>query len=214
MIKVCGMRDAQNIREVEALGVDWMGFIFWPSSKRYCKEKPAYLPSACKRVGVFVNADVAEVVTKCLDYQLDLVQLHGNEDRQYVLQLRKALGMAEIAPMIIKAMSLKSVSDLEKCNDYVGFVDYFLFDTPSPGYGGTGKRFDWSIIDSYMLFTPFILSGGIGLDSIDSLNAFSNPFCIGCDLNSRFEVSPGVKDVAKLREFIVNAPFNTKENLS
>lgn len=196
------MRDAQNIREVEALGVDWMGFIFWSPSKRCCSEKPTYLPENCKRVGVFVNAEIEEIVDKTIEYRLDLVQLHGKEDRQYVMSLRKALGSADQTPLIIKAMALKAKEDLAKCDQYVGFVDYFLFDTPSPGYGGTGKSFDWSLLDGYSSFTPFILSGGIGPDSAADVNAFSNPFCVGIDLNSKFEIEPGLKNVELLKEFI------------
>lgn len=204
MIKVCGMRDAQNIREVEALGIDWMGFIFWKPSKRYCAQKPEYLPENCKRVGVFVNAEIDEIVDKCKEYRLDLIQLHGKEDRAYVIQLRRALAEAEIGniPLFIKAFALQSQDDLKKCDQYVGFVDYFLFDTPTPGYGGSGKNFDWSMLETYTLFTPFLLSGGIGPDSADLVNAFNNPFCAGIDLNSKFESAPGLKDVEKLKAFI------------
>lgn len=213
--KVCGMRSADNIREVEALGIDWMGFIFWKPSKRYCAEKPEYLPKKCKRVGVFVNADVNEIVEKVLEYKLDLVQLHGKEDRAYIIKLRKAIAetLEDVAkedseesyskiPLIIKALSLSKKEDLQKTNDYIGFVDYFLFDTPSSTYGGTGKSFDWSLLENYCQFTPFLLSGGIGLDSIPALNAFHNPFCVGYDLNSRFESVPGVKDIEKLKSFV------------
>lgn len=213
MIKVCGMRNAQNIKDVEALGIDWMGFIFWPLSKRYSKEKPAYLPTKCKKVGVFVNASVEEVAEKCKEYGLDLVQLHGDEDRGYVVSLRRTLAENEVAPMIIKALALKTKEDLKKCDEFVGFVDYFLFDTPSAGYGGTGQKFDWSLLDAYCLFTPFLLSGGIGPDSIDALKDFQNPFCVGFDLNSKFEIEPGLKNVEALKSFIEALP-NPRNELS
>lgn len=203
MIKVCGMRESQNIREIESLGIDWMGFIFWPQSKRYCSVKPDYLPTLCKRVGVFVNAEIDEVVQKTIEYGLDFVQLHGDEDRAYILELRKALAQSNVVPMMIKALSLQSKADLARCNQYVGFVDYFLFDTPSAGYGGTGKTFDWSLLNEYSYFTPFLLSGGVGPKSVDAIMEFNNPFCAGFDLNSQFESAPGVKDVKLLREFIV-----------
>lgn len=208
MIKVCGMREAQNIKDVEALGIDWMGFIFWPPSKRFCSVKPDYLPEQCKKVGVFVNASIEEVVDKVKEFGLDLVQLHGKEDRQYVVSLRKALAEVDVTPMLIKALSLKSKADLSKCDEYVGFVDYFLFDTPSPRYGGTGKAFDWSLLDDYMLFTPFLLSGGIGPESAEAIKAFDNPFCVGYDLNSKFEIEPGLKNVDILKDFLPKLPNN------
>jgi len=203
IVKVCGMRDADNIREVEALGVDWMGFIFWEPSKRYCSKKPDYLPS-CKRVGVFVNAKTEEIVEKVKEYELDVIQLHGDETRASVVQVRKAIFEAGIekCPLLVKALSLKVETDLRKCEEFVGFVDYFLFDTPTPGYGGTGQKFDWSLLDGYCKFTPFILSGGIGIDSIPALANFSNPMCCGIDLNSKFEDAPGLKNVEKIREML------------
>lgn len=201
------MREAGNIREVESLGIDWMGFIFWPQSSRYCSVKPDYLPKSCKRVGVFVNADVLDIVDKYLEYHLDAIQLHGDEDKVYVWQLRKALGAvgdANFHPyQLIKAVSLTSAADFSsKCEPLVGFVDYFLFDTPTSGRGGSGRSFDWSLLDSYRLMTPFLLSGGIGSDSVESLNSFEHPCCEGFDLNSRFESEPGMKDVARLRTFL------------
>lgn len=215
-IKVCGMRDAANIQAVEALGVNWMGFIFWPKSKRCCQEKPAYLPGMTdadpaqrtKRVGVFVNAEIGEVVEKYLEYKLDAIQLHGDEDRKYVFMLRGAIGALseeQFHPyQLIKAVSLKKAQDIEaKCESLVGFVDYFLFDTPSAGYGGTGTTFDWKLLEQYKYMTPFFLSGGIGLETLPAVKAFEHPCCQGFDLNSRFETAPGLKDVSKLREFLV-----------
>lgn len=197
------MRDAQNIRDVEKLGIDWMGFIFWEKSKRFCEKKPDYLPS-CKRVGVFVNAEPECIVEKVKDFQLDVIQLHGDEERASVVKIRRAIfdSGIEKCPLLVKALSLKSENDLRKCDEYVGFVDYFLFDTPTSGYGGTGRQFDWKMLDSYCKFTPFILSGGIGLDSIEALSEFRNPMCCGIDLNSRFEDQPGLKNVEKLREML------------
>lgn len=207
IVKVCGMREAQNIRDVEALGVNWMGFIFWPQSKRLCSEVPAYLPVACKRVGVFVNAEVEEIVEKTVAYGLDIIQLHGDESRPYIMQLRQALYAHPALTdgpvrQIVKAMSLKEKSDLQRCEPYVGFVDYFLFDTPSAGYGGTGRQFDWQLLSEYNCMTPFILSGGIGPDSVEALKAFQHPCLAGIDLNSRFEVSPGLKDVPAIASFL------------
>lgn len=204
-IKVCGMRDAANIRAVEALGVDMMGFIFWPGSKRYCETKPDYLP-AVDRVGVFVNAPVEDVVARFLDYGLAAIQLHGDEDRQYIMQLRSAIGALpeeQYRPYrLIKAIPMRMQEDLAQCEPFVGFVDMFLFDTASAGYGGTGKQFDWHLLDGYRFMTPFLLSGGIGPDSVAALREFKHPCCEGYDLNSRFEQEPGLKEVERLRVFL------------
>ena len=202
IVKVCGMRDAANIREVEALGIDWMGFIFYPKSARYCAEVPSYLPTRCKRVGVFVNAGIEDVVKHVGDYGLQVVQLHGDEDRLYVMKLRQALGAVDHVCTIVKAFSLSKPEDLQACEPLVGFVDYFLFDTPTAGYGGSGKQFDWSMLSQYHCMTPFLLSGGIGPDSRADLSRFEHPCCEGIDLNSKFEKAPGLKDVAALRKFL------------
>ncbi len=202
IVKVCGMRDAQNIREVEALGIDWMGFIFYPPSKRYCAEVPGYLPTRCKRVGVFVDAEIPDIVQHVLDYGLQVVQLHGQEDRLYVMQLRQALGAINKVCTIVKALAVQSAADFQPCEALVGFVDYFLFDTPCAGYGGSGERFDWSLLNAYHCMTPFLLSGGIGPDSLAALKQVNHPCCDGIDLNSRFETAPGLKHVDALRTFL------------
>lgn len=202
MIKVCGMRDAQNIREVDALGVDMIGFIFWPGSKRYCAQKPAYLPKA-KRVGVFVNASIGEIVEKVRDYELYIVQLHGDEDLAYVTKLHKALADAALTqPIVVRAIQVSSRSQVIKANMWDGFVDGILFETPTNGYGGSGESFDWSLLSSYRGNAPFFLTGGIGPQSLEALKEFSHPRWAGVDLNSRFELEPGLKDVAMLKPFI------------
>lgn len=202
MIKVCGMRDAQNIREVDALGVDMIGFIFWPGSKRYCAEKPAYLPNA-KRVGVFVNASISEIVEKVREYELYIVQLHGDEDLAYVSKLHKELDAASVKrPIVIRAIQVSSRSQVIKANMWDGFVDGILFETPTNGYGGSGESFDWSLLSSYRGNAPFFLTGGIGPQSLEALKEFSHPRWAGVDLNSRFEIEPGLKDVEMLKPFI------------
>lgn len=210
IVKVCGMREAENIRAVEAVLADtqasekWMGFIFWDKSKRYCAEKPAYLPKDCKRVGVFVNAEVEVIAAKAKEFDLTHVQLHGDENRMYVMQLRQTLAAAGKKCVIIKAVNVQTKADLEKCEPLVGFVDYFLFDAPTIGRGGSGSCFDWSLLNEYRMMTPFVLSGGIGPESAEALKHFSHPCWEGIDLNSKFESAPGIKDVKKLREFLLN----------
>ena len=199
MIKVCGMREAENIREVEALCIDWMGFIFWPKSSRYVSERPAYLPTRCKRVGVFVNEEVEQVKRIADDYALDFIQLHGSESPDYVRRLRMVCGNCITA---IKAFNIATIEDLETTKAYEGIVDYFLFDTKGKCVGGNGEKFDWSVLDNYVDETPFLLSGGIGPDDAGRVKTFHHSKCIGIDLNSRFEVKPGMKDVTALARFL------------
>ena len=196
------MRNAENIREVEALGIDMMGFIFYPKSSRYVCERPTFLPQKCKRVGVFVNEDVENIKKIADDYALDFIQLHGHESTDFISSLRSLCGDS-IA--IIKAFNIATKEDLEKTAPYAGLVDYFLFDTKGPSAGGNGEKFDWSILDAYNGDTPFLLSGGIGPDDAATLNSqlsTLNSHCIGIDLNSRFEIEPGIKDIIKLKTFL------------
>ena len=192
------MRDAENIREVEALGIDWMGFIFWPKSSRYVSKRPAYLPTKCKRVGVFVDASIEEIMQKVQDYALDAIQLHGHESPDYIHALRVDGGFAAV----IKAFNIATAADLEATKSYEGLADYFLFDTKGKSVGGNGEKFDWSVLEAYTGDTPFLLSGGIGPDDAERVIAFHHSKCVGLDLNSKFEVAPALKDINKLREFI------------
>ena len=194
LIKVCGMREAENIREVEALHPDWMGFIFWPKSKRYVKEIPNHLPTQVKRVGVFVDETIEKVIQTAETYALDLIQLHGHESPEYAAQLSRW--------KTIKAFNIADAEDFEQTKVYEGITDYFLFDTKGKSVGGNGEKFDWSVLASYHGETPFLLSGGIGPEDAESVKAFHHPKCIGIDLNSRFEIEPGLKDINKLKEFI------------
>ena len=199
LIKVCGMREAENIREVEALGIDLMGFIFWPKSSRYVSERPAYLPTRCKRVGVFVNEDAETIRKIAEDYALDYIQLHGHESPDFICRLRSLCGDS-IAT--IKAFNIATTEDLEATKPYEGIVDYFLFDTKGKSVGGNGEKFDWSVLADYVGETPFLLSGGIGPDDAERVRTFNHPKCIGIDLNSRFELSPALKDINKLKSFL------------
>ena len=205
IIKVCGMRDAENIREVEALGIDLMGFIFWPKSSRYVSERPAYLPTKCKRVGVFVDEDIETVKRIAEDYALDYIQLHGHETPDYIRSLRVADGFP-VDIRLIKALSISSRNDIATYRTYEGLVDFFLFDTKAQLPGGSGQQFDWSILSAYDGNTPFLLSGGIGPDDAERLTDHPSPLtskhCLGIDLNSRFEVAPALKDINKLKTFI------------
>lgn len=218
VIKVCGMRDAQNIREVSQLGVDMIGMIFYPKSPRYVEMQSSHagiIPDYVKediniksakspaRVGVFVDDMVQNIVTRVVNYHLDYVQLHGNEPREMCENLRLTLD-PDIRPgiKIIKAISVSDASDIQKYKEYVGAVDLFLFDTKCKTVGGSGRQFDWQVLEQYDGEIPFLLSGGIGPEDASRLHAFHHPKCIGIDLNSRFEIEPGVKDVEKLKGFL------------
>ncbi len=218
VIKVCGMRDARNIREVSQLGVDMIGMIFYPKSPRYVEMQSSHagiIPDYAKedisidssktpaRVGVFVDDMVQNIVTRVVNYHLDYVQLHGNEPREMCENLRSTLD-PDIRPgiKIIKAISVSDASDIQKYKEYVGAVDLFLFDTKCKTVGGSGQQFDWQVLEQYDGEVPFLLSGGIGPEDASRLHAFHHPKCIGIDLNSRFEIEPGVKDVEKLKGFL------------
>ena len=201
MIKVCGMRDAENIREVEALGIDLMGFIFWTKSSRYVSERPAYLPTKCKRVGVFVDEDIETVKRIADEYALDYIQLHGHESPDYIRALRVVDGFP-VDIHLIKAISVSGRDDIATYKSYEGLVDYFLFDTKCPSVGGSGQQFDWSLIQSYAGELPFLLSGGIGPADAPRICQFRHPLMAGVDVNSRFESAPGLKDPALLKTFI------------
>lgn len=197
IVKVCGMRDAQNIKDVESLGIGMMGFIFYRRSPRFCEGLPAYLPSRCKRVGVFVNSNFDEIKAKQQSFQLHYIQLHGNETPAFANHLREALNVK-----VIKAFSITSPFPAGLIESYEGACDLFLFDTPTTSFGGSGRTFDHALLSDYRGNTPFLLSGGIGLSNASEFTGPIHPLCIGVDLNSRFEAAPGLKDVALLRQFL------------
>jgi phosphoribosylanthranilate isomerase len=200
IIKVCGMRDSRNIRDVEALHPDMMGFMFWPGSKRYVSCKPDYLPNLC-RVGVFVNPEPEYVKEKAQEYCLDRIQLHGTETPKFCSTVRLITGLP-----IIKAIQVASAADFEQCAqyEYDTSVDMFLFDTKCSGWGGSGQEFDWSLLDNYKGSKPFLLAGGIGSGMEDRIHAIHHPQFCGIDLNSRFETEPALKEITKLSLFINN----------
>lgn len=208
------MRDADNIRDISALGVDMIGLIFYPPSPRYVQQFssgagiiPDYAPDMGKtplRVGVFVDDMPQNIVTRVYNYKLDYIQLHGNEPRETLENLRATID-PDIKPniKIIKAISVSSAEDIKKYKEYVGAADLFLFDTKCKTVGGSGEQFDWQVLQAYDGDVPFILSGGIGPDDAERVRNFHHPKCIGIDLNSKFEIEPALKDVEKLKQFLV-----------
>lgn len=203
IVKVCGMRDPENIRAVDSLeAVNWMGFIFYPKSPRYVESLPAHMPERARRIGVFVNATAEFILNHVTDYRLDGIQLHGSETPGFCQILREMLPHSHRSFLIVKAFSIASVADLSNVYAYHGFCDYFLFDTKCSEYGGSGQTFDWSILHRYHGHTPFLLSGGIGPESLNQLTSFWHPQWAGIDLNSRFEQAPCIKDTTLLKQFL------------
>lgn len=202
LVKVCGMREPGNIEKVAQLGVDMMGFIFYPKSPRFASQSVARTAAdknVC-RVGVFVNESVELISDKILQFDLNAVQLHGNESRELCEQLHEQNGLLKV----IKAISVSTAGDIQKYKEYVGAVDYFLFDTKCKTVGGSGQQFDWQVLENYDGDVPFILSGGIGPEDVERIRNFHHPKCIGIDLNSKFEMEPGLKDVEMLKTFLEN----------
>ena len=220
LIKVCGMRQAHNIHEVEQTGIDLMGFIFYPKSPRFVSMMPSHsgivpdhAPAGTsgtaggerhvRRVGVFVDDMAQNIITRVYNHELDYVQLHGSETPRFIDNLRRTID-PDIRPGIrfIKALSIGSIGDFALWKQYRGHADMLLFDTRCRSHGGSGNKFDWSLLDAYDGDIPFLLSGGIGPDDAPAIRSISHPQFAGIDLNSGFETEPGIKDVTLLRRFI------------
>jgi len=200
-IKVCGMRDPVNITGVVAANPDFLGFIFYPKSKRFVGFKPspevlAVVPDAVKKVGVFVNENLENVLQVSAGWDLDAVQLHGNESPEICNHL-KHNGL-----IVIKAFSIDESFDFDTLKEYCDCCDYFLFDTKGPLHGGTGQKFNWQLLSKYQLEKPFFISGGISPDDIGAIKEFDHPMLFGIDINSGFEISPVLKDIGKVHKFI------------
>lgn len=195
-IKICGLRHPDNIREVMALQPDYIGFICYPGSKRFIGTLEANWVnglSGVKKTGVFVNADIQAVKTAILQYGFHAVQLHGAETPAYCAEL------ANLGIEIIKAFGIGEQFDWAAIDPYDRVVDHYLFDTQSSQHGGTGKRFDWSLLRGYTGNKPFFLSGGISAENIAAAVQLGDDRLYALDLNSRFETAPGIKDIALLK---------------
>ncbi len=200
------MKYRENIEELSRLLPDYMGFIFYPKSKRYFDGVIPQLPQAIKRTGVFVNEDPDQIVGISAKYKLDALQLHGDESVEYIEELKEKLGARpEKKVEIIKAFAVGDIFEFEQLYPYQTWIDYFLFDTKGKDKGGNGISFDWNILKGYELNTPYFLSGGIGMESIDQMKDFlSRPsanYCHVLDLNSKFEEIPGLKNIRLIEAF-------------
>lgn len=194
LLKVCGLIDhPQNQLIAGIKGVTHLGFIFADSSPRYVTR--TFPTVGVNRTGVFVNAS-SQFINECISkHELNTVQLHGNETPEQCRELRKSC-------TVIKSFGIHNASDQALTEDYHGSCDLLLFDTKTSGYGGSGMSFDWELLSNYTGDTPFLLSGGIGLSSLENLKRFSHPLCVGLDVNSRFELQPGIKNHQLIQTFI------------
>ena len=196
-VKVCGMKYSEEIQElIDSNLIDYIGFIFYPKSLRYITEVPK-LDGKFKRVGVFVNEELETIQAKINGYTLDVLQLHGNESVSEVKQLKEV-----IQKPIFKAFGIDERFDFKICTSYEPYVDAFLFDTKTEKYGGSGKQFDWSILQNYKGEKPFVLSGGLDEKALNELKNYSFRKMVGVDLNSKFELSPGQKDTKRIIQTI------------
>ncbi|WP_422350522.1 phosphoribosylanthranilate isomerase [Flagellimonas sp.] len=248
-LKVCGMKF--NPSEVAQLQPDYLGFIFWEPSSRYFQGEMPELPGTIKKIGVFVDAEIEDVLKKVETFSLDGVQLHGNESPKYCQELRHAKLPARPAGgdsashsngipkqvqdnqlslraqsrseknkvstsldlTIIKVFSIKDSFDFTILEPYEEVCDFFLFDTKGKLPGGNGYAFDWSILKEYPSTKPYFLSGGIGLESMENLKGFlaspASKYCHAIDVNSKFEIEPGHKNITQLEEFKKDLSFRT-----
>ncbi|PWS29546.1 N-(5'-phosphoribosyl)anthranilate isomerase [Pedobacter yonginense] len=201
-IKVCGMKFAANIASVAALKPDYLGFIFYEQSPRFINEVSAelikYIPQEIKTVGVFVDEEVEKIKEKVNQHQLNAVQLHGGESVEDCSNLKSSIPGLEI----IKAFGLDEDFDFSILVPYTDVVDYFLFDTKTKAHGGSGKTFDWSILDGYTLNKAYFLSGGIDLEHAEPITKINDARLYALDVNSRFELEPGLKNADRIAEFI------------
>lgn len=198
-LKVCGMKYPANIEDVAMLKPDYLGFIFYKSSKRYIDDlSPDFVKGIknIKKVGVFVNEEFTNIQKAVTDYDLNLIQLHGNENPAFVERVKK-LGIE-----VIKAFGISQKFDWEQLISYENLVDYYLFDTKSEDYGGSGESFDWSLLSKYVLNVPFFLSGGLSAENIEKAKELTDARLHAIDVNSKFESSAGFKDVQLLKSIL------------
>ena len=200
-IKVCGMRDPENISGVVAALPDFIGLIFHPKSKRFVGVDPSFdvldiIPQTVKKVGVFVDETPFKVLDICQYWNINIVQLHGKESPEYCKNLM------ESGVTVFKAFPVDEQFDFEILKAYSQVCNYFLFDTKGLLPGGSGRKFNWNLLENYKGDVPFFLSGGIGPADIEAVLKFRHPMLFGIDINSGFEISPALKDVKRVKEFI------------
>lgn len=192
------MKFTENREAVEQLSVDLLGYIFYPPSKRYVGENTdaGLFNSEKPKVAVFVNESIYEILALAKNFEFQFIQLHGKENPK-TCEILKKQGL-----QIIKAFSVNENFKFKSTEPFEGIADYFLFDTKTKLHGGSGKKFDWEILENYAGQTPFLLSGGIQPEDAEIINRLEHPQFAGVDLNSGFEDEPGLKNIEKLNKFI------------
>lgn len=193
-LKICGMKYSENIVEISELLPDFMGFIFWEKSTRYFDEIIPEIPKSIKKAGIFVGENAEEIAFKIKQYQLDLIQLHGNETPETCRELQQQ------NVQIIKVFSIGNDFNFDDLKPFENSCDYFLFDTKGKFPGGNGVAFDWKILEKYDSEKPIFLSGGIGIEDISKIKKLKIPI-FAIDVNSKFETQPGSKNIDLLQQF-------------
>lgn len=200
-VKVCGIKDPVNAAEIAGTLPDFMGFIFYPGSKRYVGNSPPEslfrtIPGSILKTGVFVDQDPVTVIETMKAYRLDIVQLHGNESPEYCAAMKEK-GLA-----VIKAFRISSRFNFNILKKFLSVSDHFLFDTETAAPGGSGLKFDWNLLREYTCDKPFFLGGGIRPGDASLIKKIENDRLFAVDINSGFESSPGIKDYRKVKNFI------------
>jgi phosphoribosylanthranilate isomerase len=209
-LKVCGMRDPENVRQLyHQINPDWMGLIFYPPSPRYVDDiySDVLKDIPITKVGVFVDMDWRAIQDKVSAFSLSILQLHGKESADQVKRIKKKIGLP-----IIKVISVNDKIDWKELEAYLPYVDYFLFDTFTQAYGGSGKTFNWELMLGYPYEKPFLLSGGISLEHVELIKGLlpKIPQMAGIDINSKFEIEPGLKDIDMIYRLKSQLKFEKK----
>ncbi len=194
IIKVCGLNNAQNLADLSKLDIDMAGYNFYLPSPRYIDHILPDIPNNIKKVGVFVNASLDVILQKKELYKLDYAQLHGDESSSFVKEVKSFIP-------VIKVFRIADDFNPAILKDF-DFCDMFLFDTATKNFGGSGQKFNWNILKQYDIKIPFLLSGGIGPNDVDEILKMDHPHFKGIDINSKFEVRPGIKDVGMVKKFV------------
>ena len=196
IVKVCGLKEMNNINQLNEIDIDLMGFIFYNKSSRFIDFEINTSHITKKKVGVFVNESLKNIKKKIKNYNLNYVQLHGDETPKFSEKLMNYC-------KVIKAFRISENFDFDSTYQYTDCCDLFLFDTFSKNFGGSGRKFDWKRLQGFNK-KKFLLSGGIDINSVDEINNIKNEndYLLGIDINSRFEISPGLKDIKKVNMFL------------
>lgn len=205
-IKICGLKDPENTRQISEANPDYMGFIFYPKSLRFVGEKFSKntletIPKNILKTAVFVNESKENMLKIVRNYGFEAIQLHGNEPPEMCMQLK------EEKVNVIKAFAIDETFDFNSLIPYETHCDYFLFDTKTPAFGGSGKTFDWTLLSQYQLETPFFMSGGLGIENIEEILNLKHSKLQGLDFNSKLEDTPGLKNIQ-----ITNTVLDTIRN--